>query len=829
MLSVLSLRMLLRDWRAGELRVLAAALIVAVTGVTSVAFFTDRIRLALELQAIELLGADVVITADRELSRGIREIVSEDLQQARTVEFPSMVLSAQDSRLVAIKAVSANYPLRGNLRISSELFAGDRVADGVPGRGTVWLESRLMGMLGVDIGDSVTLGDEDFRVDAILTGEPMTDGGMLFSVAPRIMLNLEDLEQTGLVQPASRLQYRYLFAGEAGPVETFRGLAQQRLASGERIAGIEDAQPQVREALQRARSFLGLAALVSVLLAGVAVAMSTRRFITRHLDACAVMRCLGARQGTILRLFALQLLWLGIIAAALGGLIGYIAQFGLERVLDEVVQISLPPPSMRPLALGLLTAVVTLLGFALPPLLHLKNVSALRVLRREIGSLTGSGALVYVFGAAAMTLLIFWHSGDLRLALIILFGTATALALLALAAAFLLSLLRWLRPHLGASWRFSLLTLSQRSGTAVIQVMAFGLGITVLLLLLVVRGDLMREWEGSMPPDAPNRFLINIQADQIESLRAFFADHHDQVPDFYPMVRGRLVGINDHSVAPEDYGDDRAQRLVRREFNLSWAVEMQEDNRIVAGEWWSGAQHGEPVVSVEEGLADTLGIALGDTLVFDIAGEAAEVRVTSLREVEWDSFRANFFVLAPPGVLDAYPVNFISSFHVPPDEHAILNELVREFPNITVIDIAAIMAQVRQIMDRVAMAVEYVFIFTLLSGLLVMFAAVYSTLDERIRETVLLRTLGADRARLLRGLVIEFTGLGLLSGLIAATAASLLGWVLATRVFDLGYTPSPGLWLTGIVVGTIGVGIAGVLGTRFILNVPPIKALRETL
>lgn len=826
---VLSLRMLLRDWWAGELRVLAAALVVAVAGVTSVAFFTDRIRIALEQQATELLGADVVITSDRALGSAIEELVTGDLRRAYTIEFPSMVISEQNSNLAAIRAISDNYPLRGSLRISHELFAPDTIADGIPAAGTVWLDSRLLGLLGVAIGDSVMLGDANLRVAAILTSEPVTDGGMLFSVAPRVVLNIRDLDRTGLVQPASRVQYRWLFAGEPLAIEAFRVAAKERLADGERIADLSDAQPQVREALERARSFLGLAALVSVLLAGVAVAVSTRRFIARHLDGCAVMRCLGARQWLILTLYALQLLWLGMIAAIAGCAIGWIAQFGLEHVMGEVLQISLPAPSLRPLVLGLLTALIALLGFALPPLLHLRNVPALRVMRRELGGISGAGMVVYGGGIAAMTMLVLWHSGDPRLAFTILFGAAGALCALALVTAGLILLLRRLRPMLSARWRFSLLSVTQRSAAAVIQVMAFGLGITVLLLLLVVREDILGAWEASLPPDAPNRFLINIQPDQIDDIGRFFELRQEQVPEVFPMVRGRLIAIGDRRVVPDDYPDDRAQRLVRREFNLSWAERIQEDNRIVAGQWWTAAQHGEPIISVEQGLADTLGIRLGDRLVFEIGGGVAEVKVTSLREVEWDSFHVNFFVLAPPGVFDGYPVQYISSFHVPPDRQRILNELVRAFPNITVIDVAAIMDQVRLIMDRVATALEFVFQFTLVSGLLVMYAVIYATLDERIRETVLLRTLGAARGQLLRGLATEFTTLGLLAGLVGASTASLLGWLLSTRVFHLDYAPNPGLWLIGLLVGGVGVGIAGVLGTRFILNSPPLRVLRETL
>lgn len=825
---LLSLRMLLRDWRSGELRVLAAALLLAVAGITSVGFFTDRVRLALERQASDLLGADLAITSSRPPGEALLAQAPPGLAQARTVEFPSMAISAQGSALASIRAVSPGYPLRGAVRIGAERFAPDRPAAGIPAPGTVWVEARLLDLLGAEVGDELTLGDADFRIAAVLAGEPLADGGILFSVAPRLLLGLDDLERTGLVQPASRVRYRHLFAGEPAEVEAFRRAAERRLAPGERIEGVEDAQPQLRAALERARSFLSLAALVSVLLAGVAVAMSTRRFIARHLDGCAVMRCLGARQAVILRLYGLQLLWLGLIAAAAGSLLGYLAQYGLERVFGGLMQMSLPAPSLRPLALGLATALVTLLGFAMPPLLHLREVPALRVMRRELGGMSGAGLLVYAGGAAAITALVLWHSPGARLGVYVLLGTLASLAVLALVAAALLALLRVLPQRPGA-WRFGLRGLTRRPGTAVIQLMAFGLGLTILLLLLVVRGDLLAEWERGLPPDAPNRFLINVQPEQLGPLRAFFERRAREAPALYPMVRGRLIAIAGRPVGPGGYEEERAQNLVRREFNLSWAETMQEDNRIVAGRWWTAEEHGAPVVSVEQGLAETLGIALGDRLTFVIAGEEVEVAVSSLRTVEWDSFRANFFVIAPPGVFDAYPASYISSLYVPPGEYRILNELVREFPNVTVLDVAAIMDHVRGIMERVAAAVEYVFVFTLLAGLLVMYAAVYATLDERIRETVLMRTLGAARAQLLRGLAAEFVTLGLLSGLAAASMASLLGYLVSARVLDLAYAPAWDLWVIGALAGAAGVGAAGVLGTRFVLGTPPIRALREAL
>lgn len=828
-LAGLSLRMLARDWRAGELRILAAALVVAVAGITSVGFFTDRIRLALERQATELLGGDLVVSADHAMDELASGGGPPGLRRARTVAFPSMVIADGGSRLAAVKAASEAYPLRGRLRIAPELFAPDAPADGVPAPGTVWVESRLLGQLGVRVGDALTLGEARFEIAAVLTSEPARAGGSLFNIAPRVLMSLEDVGRTGLVGPTSRVHYHYLFAGTPQVVEQWRARLQPRLGRGERLQGVEDARPEIRSALDRSRRFLGLAALTSVLLAGVAVALATRRFMARHIDNCAMMRCLGARQSVILRLYVYQMVWLGVGAALTGCALGYLAQFGLERILASVAQVELPAPSMRPVFLGLLAALATQLGFALPTLLQLRDIPALRVLRGELGAVPGAGWIVYLGGVGAIAALVFWQAGDATLAGYVLLGMAGTLLALAGLGAVLIRILRASRHRLGPIWRFGVLSITQRAGTGVLQVMAFGLGITALLLLTVVRGDLLRDWEQSLPPEAPNRFLINIQPDQLEALRGFFRERGIQVPGLFPMVRGRLAAIDGRPVSPEDYEDDRAQRLAGREFNLSWARRLQGDNRIVAGRWWTPEEHGERVVSVEEGLAETLGIALGDELTFRVAGREVTVEVTSLREVEWDSFRVNFFVIAPPGVLESFPASYITALYVPPERHRVLNALVMEFPNITVIDVAAIMQQVRRIMERVALAVEYVFLFTVLSGLLVMYAAIYSTLDERIRESVLLRTLGADRRRLQRALAVEFTVLGLLSGLVGAFAAGLLADQLAGRVFQLDYGPDPWLWLVGAAAGAAGVGLAGVLATRFVLRIPPLRALREAL
>ncbi len=823
----LAIRHLGREWRTGELTVLAAALVIAVASVTSVSFFTSRIHQALEGQANDLLGGDLVFFSDRPVAGARLERAAElGLQHARTVEFPTIVLAGEKNQLVALKAVSSSYPLRGRNRIAGKLFARDAEVSGGPAPGTVWGGSRLLTILGVDVGDRVTVGNAQLEVTAVLTSEPDQSEGVLMNIAPRLLMHIDDLPATGLIQPASRVGYRLLLAGEPGAIEQIRQEWEPELAPGESLNDVQDARPEIRSALARGESFLTLASLVSVLLAGAAVAMATRRFVSRHLDSCAIMRCLGAEQAVISQIHITQMVLLGLLASAAGIALGYLAQWGLMAFLAPLAGIDLPAPGLWPILLGLVTGMVTLLGFAIPPVLQLKNVPTLRVLNRELGGLRSNTLSAYGIGITAFILLVLFQAQDLKLAAAIIGGLLLVLGLLALVAGGLLLLLRPLRKTGGTAWRFGLVNISRRSGHSLIQMVGFGIGLMALLLLAVVRTDLLSEWENRLPADAPNRFLINIQAGQLDGVRQFLRAEQVEPPLLYPMVRARLVEISGRPVSPDDFATDRGKRLVQREFNLSWADQPQAENRVVSGSWWTPEDHGKPIISVEKSLADELGLSLGDTLTFSVAGQRFSAEITSLRKVKWDSFKANFFVIAPPGLLDGYPVNYITGFYLPAAQHEVLNRLVQRFPNITVLDVAAILNQVRAIIERVILAVEYVFFFTLLAGLMVMYAAIHATLDERIREAAILRTLGARRSQLLSSIMLEYAGLGLLSGLVGAITAGAVGMVIAKQIFDLNYIPGPTLWLSGILIGTIGVGLAGTLGTRFVLNQPPLKTLR---
>ena len=828
----LSLRMLRRDWRAGELRVLAFALVIAVGGMTTVGFFADRVQLALSRQGNQLLGADLIIVSDHPIPGSYAKKAKRlGLAVSTAIKFPSMAAKGDSSILSEIKAVTAGYPLRGELRISEDFGAVSspriaHVADAIPSRGSAWVDEKLMIHLGLNRGDTIELGTKHFTVAALITQEPDYSIGFI-NLRPRVLINADDLAATGLVQQGSRIGYRLLVSGDEGAIGKFRSWAESHLMLGERIEGIRDARPEIKAALERAEKFLSLAALASVVLAAAAAALAVRRFTQRHLDGCAVMRCLGASQAAMLRLYMYHFIILGMIASSVGCVLGIIAQEALTYWLSEVVKAELPWPSVWPAVHGLLTGMVLLLGFALPPLLNLRSVPALRVLRRDIGASNPHSVTGYLSGLAALSLLFLWKAGDVRLGLSVMGAFIAAIAVFGLLGLGLVKTLSHVRGQTGGAWRYGLASIRRRATASVVQAVALGLGLMALLALTLIRDDLLQNWRTSLPPDAPNHFLVNIQKDQIQPLAEFFQRHNIAQPPVFPMIRARLTAINDKPVISKDYADMRARRLVEREFNLSWTKEVPSDNQIIQGQWWKPGEKGIAELSVEQDIAKTIGIGLGDRLAYDIAGSTFSGTVTSLRKVDWDTFRVNFFVLTPPEVLEKYPASYITSFHLSQQHAELTNKLIKAFPNLLLIDVAEIISQVQKMIEQVTKAVEFVFLFTLLAGLAVLYAAIVSTQDERIREAAIFRTLGARRGQLARAWAAEFAILGGLAGLFAAAGATAMGYVIGEYALNLTYTFNPWIWLTGFLTGSVGVTLAGLVGTRSALSTPPLMTLRK--
>jgi len=823
----LALKLLWRDWRAGELTLLFAAIVIAVGSLTTVGFFTDRVRLALTLQSNQLLGADLSIVSDRPFTNEFAaEAQTRHLQVTSALRFPSMVTRGGDSLLSDVKVVAPGYPLRGEVRLADTLFGQNRVAHAIPERGTVWVDDRMLTRLNVKPGDALGVGKIRLRIAALVTQEPDSVIGFLNS-APHLIMNEADVAATGLVQSGSRVRYRLYVAGDTAAVDAYRQWADAHIGAGQNIEGIRDARPEIRSALERAERFLGLAALVSVVLSAAAIALAARRFVRRHLDACAVMRCMGARQALIVSLYFTHFLALATIAGIAGCAIGYLAQFALATWLGSFLAVALPWPGLAPGWQGLAAGVLLLLGFALPPMMSLGRVSTLRVLRRDLGVPGGAGIFGYALGLSVICAMVLWQARDLRLGAYVLGGFLAAAGVSVLVVLAVLHLLSRVRADGGVSFRYGLANLRRHALGNTIQVVALALGMMALLTLTLIRGDLLHSWQATLRPDAPNRFIVSIQPDQVQALNAFFAAHGVGQPELFPMVRGRLTAVNGRAVSSADYNEDRAKRLIDREFNLSWGDHMQPDNRIVAGKWWPAGSGGDEL-SVEEGIARTLDLKLGDRLTYDVAGSTFDATVTSLRKVDWDTFKANFFVIAPPKLLHGFPASYMTSLYLPEREAAVLNQLVHDFPNLVVIDVAQIMAQVQKMMDQVASAVQFVFLFTLAAGLVVLYAAIASTRDEREYEAAVMRTLGARRRQIAATQFAEFSLMGALAGLLAAAGATALGYVLAIKVLNVPYNGNAWLWLIGAGAGSMGIAAAGMLGTRRVLRTPPIRVLRES-
>jgi putative ABC transport system permease protein len=811
------------------------SLIVAVAAMTSVGFFVDRLRAGLERDAAQLLGADLVLISDQPIAKTLFDDAhAMGLTTAETVTFPSMALSIGNgspnaepaAQLSAVKAVSGGYPLRGKLRTAATPGAEDAVATGLPAEGTVWVDPALLPALHVAVGDSIALGDKQFRVDRLVTLEP--DRGISFvNLSPRVLMRLDDLAATHLIQAGSREVHRLLIAGPLDRVDAYRTSISTKLARGQRLETLEAGRPEVRNTLDRAERFLALVALLTAMLAALAVALAARRFTERHLDATAVMRCIGVTQNALLITHVTEFLIVGVVGALLGVVGGYVAHFAFVALLGSLVEVSLPQPSLWPALRGLLIGLVLLAGFALPPVAQLRQVAPVRVLRRDVGLPRGGTIIGYALGIVAFAALTLWSAGDVKVGAITLGGFVGAFAIFTLAAFLVLRGLSAARhgAKLDASWRFALASMQRRPLNTIVQTVAIAIGLMALLLLSVTRTDLVAAWQRTIPSDAPNRFVINVQPDQRADFLAALKTANLTNFDFSPMVRGRLVAVNGKPVATANYQGEQAQRLVDREFNLSYTDDLPAHNSVVAGKWFASNAAGE--ISIEEGIAKTLGVKLGDQLRFDIAGVPADGKITSIRKLDWDSMHVNFFVIFPPKDLSTMAQTWISAFHLNDGDANFGSRIVQRFPNITVVDTGALLRQVQSIVEQVVRAVEFLFVFTLVAGVLVLYAALLSSRDERTREAALLRALGASRRQLTRAQLAEFVGVGLLAGLLAAAGATVIGWVLATRAFDFPYSFGPLAWVLGVTGGVTLALVGGWLGLRTVMNEPPLRTLRE--
>ena len=830
----LAFNQLLAQYKSGDLRVLLLALVLAVSSITAVNFFTYRISAHLNSQGGLLLGGDLVVISDHPIAeKWLDAAKRKALKTTQTLEFASMAIVGEKNQLAEIKALSAGFPLRGDLEVKSSENAVTQSVQKIPNKGEIWVEPRLANALNIKVGDKIELGASRFKVSALLTHEP-SRGGDMFSFAPRLMMNSDDVSATELVQFGSRVKYQLLVAGEPVKVAQFSADIAPLLQRGERVEDVKSARPEIKSALDKADIFLNLSALVSVILSIVAMLLASQPFVARAQETAGLLRCFGASTVNIQAVMIWQVLLLAMIGGVVGCALGFLLQQSLAYFAGQLFLESLPPSNLMPIFTGLGLSVSLLLALLLPHIWALKTLPTNRILRQEFtvnvtSPLQNFGQRLLPIGVVVIGLILLLAK-SFKLAAAFLGGIAgiSLLAgLLAIVLAKLLLKANLTNTNISQSIAFGLANLNRRLGLSITQIIGFSLGAMVLILLMLLKNDLLSAWQNSMPIDAPNRFVINIQANQVPDLETFASNNRIANPQVFAMIRGRLTAINHHAITPETFESERAKRLVAREFNLSSANEMQDDNKLLQGRWWRADEASKPYLSIEEGIAEALNIKLNDVLEYDIAGSKISLTVMSIRKVSWDSMRANFFAVTPPETLKNYPSSFMTALYLPKQSDNALNKLVQQFPNFTVIDVASLMAQVREVIQKMQLAISVVFGFCIAAGLAVLYAALIATRAARIQESALLRVLGASRGQVTISMLTEFACIGAVAAIVATCFASGLAYYLSRFVLDITYQFNWILAVQSLILAFILVPLAAWLVIRGYLNVPPKQVLNS--
>ena len=822
----LSWRLLAREWRSGELGILLAALVLAVSVVVGVSSFVDRLQSALLSESARFLAADMVVVSRTPIpEEWIDQAEQMTLETSLGVGFPSMAVADVDHMaLVSVKAVSAGYPLRGELLWSDEAY-GDILRDGaIPEQGEVWLAPRLFALLGLTTGDTLMVGEANLTVTGAVRGEPDATTAV-FGFGPRLLMNTLDIPSTGVVQPGSRVGYRLLISGNRDLISEYEAWVSPLLGQGQRLDSVEGSQPRIGDTLDRARGFLLLAGSLAVVLAAAAITLASRRFGERHTQYVAILKSLGAQSHDISRLYATSLGLMGAAGTAMGCLLGWILQEAFIRLLGSLLPVTPGAAGVEPVLIGAVTAMVCILFFAWPPLRRLGEASPLRVLRADIGMHEAQRPQDYLFGGLSIIGLMWWYSGSVAVTLAVVAGLAVVMGLGFLAARGLLSGGRRVGGFAGSIWRVALAGLQRRGRANALQMVIFAMAIMLMLLLSVVRSSLIGQWQAQLPADAPNHFLLNLAPEERPVLEQFFTQRGVATETLYPMTRGRIFSVNAETLPEweEAEGEDAPRQ---REANFTWSDELPTGNMLVAGDWWE-PEDTTSWVSLEEDFAAGIGASVGDRLSMRIGADTFDAEVRSIRKVDWQSMRPNFFVVFPRAVLERYPGMYMTSFRLLPTQKPLLNELVRELPTVTVIELDIVIKEMRSVVDQVARALELVLAVILVAGSLVLISGVRSSLDARLKESALMRALGARQRLVLGTLWIEFLVLGGLAGALASVGAEVAAWGLQTRVFDMNWAPTVTMWWLGPTVGAVIVGALGVWSCRRVVRVPPIQLLRE--
>ena len=835
-----ALRSTLRDLRSGELKLLFYSVCLGVAALSSVSFLSNRLELGLESNAAQLLGGDLVVVSDHEVPSEFKQKAqSLGLQFSQSLRLSTMARSLPTTdgatHLVSLKAVDASYPLKGVLKLQSA-SSPDKIYPQTPTRaphmplpGQAWVDPSILDFLSVSVGENIILGDASFTISDVIEDEPDKGSGFM-NFSPRVMINVGDLKSTHLVLPGSRINWRMGLVGSKDDLIVYQtwlnAQLQNPILRGIRLETLKDGRPEMRATLDKASEFLHLVSLLCALLCAVAVALAARGFALKRINDCALYRVLGQTQSSIEKVFLIEFGVVGILASLAGLALGFGMHLGLIELLSGLLETKLPWPSSAPWWQGLAIGIILLMTFGWPPIMQLSRVTPMRIIRRDLDPPNGLSLGVLVLGTGGFCALLVAVSQHLKLGLMVVGGFALAILVFAMLTWIAIQLLSWLQKNTKLPMGLSMATrqLTSRPPYTMLQVSALSVGLLALMLLVLLRTDLIQSWQKSSPKDAPNRFVINLSPEQSEPFQAYLYQHQVGSFDWYPMFRARLIAINDRAISAQDFSDDQAQRLVDHSFNVSFSALAPQHNRIIKGDWNAKSPKG---LSVEAGMAKTLGLAMGDRLVFDVAGESREGEITSIREVNWTSMRANFFVMFNTADMPDLPLTFISSFRAP-NEKRFDNALIHEFPNITEVDMDSTLNQIQTVLGQVTLAIEALFVFSLLAGLAVLFAAISLSRNERLRDQAILRALGATQRLLVQVQRTELIAMGALSGFLASSMAWLIGGALAKYVFDFPWSPNAYLLLQGIVSGAVLAWIAGSWGLKGILNRPVIETLRNS-
>jgi len=820
-------KILWRDWKSGELNILLVSMLLAVATVTSISLFSSRIHNSIYEEASHLIAADAKVAGTLTVPDPWRDKAEKlGIKTANVIRFRGMTFSDEHMVLTQVKAVSENYPLKGTLSISGRPYEKSRKVASGPEPGEAWLAPRLFGALNISNGDDITIGDAQFVVTASLNKEP-DSGQSLFGVAPRVMINISDIESTGAIQVGSRVDYDWLLAASDSVIIQFEQWLQPQQGNHHRWVGVKAENRGIGSALKRAERFLLLTGCLSVVLSGVAIALAARRYAKRQQAQVAILKTLGTGPKGILRLYSFAILFIGIFSIIAGAVAGWLLHWGILVTLGNLIPADLAPPSLGAYTTGAVTGFVALWAFAAPPIFMLRQIAPASILREDNAQVISASWSASI-GALAILLLMIFYSQDLQLSLIVAAGAIFCLSGVGALSSLLILLTKKIGSRLGYSWRLGLANLKRHQRFNALQMMVFSVLLMLLFILLTVRTTLLNQWQNQLPPNTPNHFAFNIFPDDASDIRRFFQTNQVTATPFYPMTRGRVIGVNEKATQ-ELTADAESNINYGRELNLTWSDTLGADNTVVYGQWWDAVGlSDELLVSAEQEYANGLGIVIGDLVEFSVAGETISAKVASIRSVQWDSMNPNFFMIFNRELLEGVGANWITSFYLPQDKKPVLNELSRQYPTVSLVEIDQTIEQIHSIIGKVSMAIEFILLLVLASGLLVLITSIQATLDIRVQEGAIFRTIGANRQLVRKTLIIEFATLGLLAGILAVIGTELCMYFLQTRVFDLEYQGHALLWLWGPVMSAILIGSIGWISTRKVISTPPLAVLRET-